>query len=155
VACGLGDDAEELARRGYRVTAFDIAPTAIRLCHERFPDSPVDYLVADVLALPAAWRRAFVLVVEIATVQSLAPDQQRAGTAAIADTVAPGGSLFMHALVRREWEERPTRPYPVTPAALAEYVADGLVLVSSQPVQPASDMVGVEAVYVRPAGTTG
>ncbi len=155
MACGLGDDAEELARRGYRVTAFDIAPTAIRLCHERFPDSPVDYQVADVLALPGAWRRAFALVVEIHTVQSLAPDQQRDGAAAIADTVAAGGSLFMRALVRREWEERPTRPYPVSPAALAEYVAAGLVPVSSRPVQSAPDGVAVEAVYVRPASVTG
>jgi hypothetical protein len=28
--CGLGDDAEEVSRRGYRVTAFDVSPTAIR-----------------------------------------------------------------------------------------------------------------------------
>src|SRR5687768_9193611 len=32
VGCGLGDDAEELARRGFEVTAFDIAPTAVRWC---------------------------------------------------------------------------------------------------------------------------
>ena len=29
IGCGLGDDAEELARRGFEVVAFDIAPTAI------------------------------------------------------------------------------------------------------------------------------
>lgn len=37
VGCGLGDDAEELARRGYAVTAFDVSPTAITRCRERFP----------------------------------------------------------------------------------------------------------------------
>src|ERR1700733_12467903 len=39
VACGLGDDAEELARRGYVVTAFDISPTAIGRCRGGFPTS--------------------------------------------------------------------------------------------------------------------
>ena len=29
VACGLGDDAEEVSRRGFRVTAFDLVPAAI------------------------------------------------------------------------------------------------------------------------------
>ena len=29
VGCGLGDDAEELARRGFETTAFDVSETAI------------------------------------------------------------------------------------------------------------------------------
>jgi 2-polyprenyl-3-methyl-5-hydroxy-6-metoxy-1,4-benzoquinol methylase len=37
VGCGLGDDAQELDRRGFQVTAFDVSDTAIALCHERFP----------------------------------------------------------------------------------------------------------------------
>ena len=40
VACGLGDDAEEVSRRGYRVTAFDLVPAAIEHCRERFPIRP-------------------------------------------------------------------------------------------------------------------
>ncbi|MDJ0568958.1 MAG: methyltransferase domain-containing protein [Pleurocapsa sp. MO_192.B19] len=51
IGCGLGDDAETLASLGYQVTAFDIAPTAIAWCKQRFPDSSVTYLVADLLAL--------------------------------------------------------------------------------------------------------
>src|SRR5262245_10456194 len=47
VGCGLGDDAEELARRGFAVTAFDISPTAIEWCRKRFADTPVSYCVAD------------------------------------------------------------------------------------------------------------
>src|SRR5216683_4458874 len=35
VGCGLGDDAEELARRGFRVMAFDISPRAIAWCEQR------------------------------------------------------------------------------------------------------------------------
>ena len=35
IGCGLGDDAEYLASMGYEVTAFDISPTAIAMCHTR------------------------------------------------------------------------------------------------------------------------
>src|SRR4051794_32528844 len=41
IACGLGDDAEELAGRGFSVVAFDFSPTAIALCHRRFPSTEV------------------------------------------------------------------------------------------------------------------
>src|SRR5580698_10130305 len=46
IGCGLGDDAEELARRGCTVTAFDISPTAVDWWRRRFPESLVDYQVA-------------------------------------------------------------------------------------------------------------
>ena len=42
VGCGLGDDAEFLAQEGFRVTAFDVSPTAIDWCQKRFPGSSVD-----------------------------------------------------------------------------------------------------------------
>ena len=42
IGCGLGDDAEYLTETGMEVTAFDISETAIRWCHERFPDSRVE-----------------------------------------------------------------------------------------------------------------
>ena len=32
VGCGMGDDAVELERRGFKVTAFDVSETAIKLC---------------------------------------------------------------------------------------------------------------------------
>src|SRR5437764_1246542 len=38
--CGLGANAEYLARLGFATTAFDISPTAIRLARHRHPDSP-------------------------------------------------------------------------------------------------------------------
>jgi 2-polyprenyl-3-methyl-5-hydroxy-6-metoxy-1,4-benzoquinol methylase len=74
VACGLGDDAEELARRGCAVEAFDLSPSAIAAARRRFPASAVRYRVADLFALPAGWARRFAIVVEVLTVQSLAPE---------------------------------------------------------------------------------
>jgi SAM-dependent methyltransferase len=150
VACGLGDDAEELSRRGYQVSAFDVAPTAIRLCHERFPDSPVDYRVADLFDLPPDWTRRFDLVVEVHTVQSLPPSEQPAGVRAIADLVAPDGALFVRVLIRREWEPTPTRPWPVPPEVLAGYVDAGLIVGTSVDVETSPAVAVRETVYHRP-----
>ena len=74
VGAGLGDDAEALAQRGFAVTAFDIAPTAVAWARRRFPDSQVDYVAADVLAPPADWCGRFDLVLEAYTLQVLPAD---------------------------------------------------------------------------------
>jgi SAM-dependent methyltransferase len=95
IGTAFGDDAELLAGRGYEVTAFDISPTAIRGAHLRFPDSPVDYRVADLLDLPEEWREAFDLVAEAITVQALPTSLRDRAIDAIASTVAPGGTLVV------------------------------------------------------------
>ena len=41
IGCGLGDDAEALANLGFEVTAFDISPTAITWCKQRFPNGSI------------------------------------------------------------------------------------------------------------------
>ena len=72
IGCGLGDDAEELASRGFEVVACDIAPTAINWCHRRFPTSQVQYVVADACDLPASWQGTFDFVLEAYTPGSAA-----------------------------------------------------------------------------------
>src|ERR1700726_1908336 len=47
IACGLGDDAQQLAAWGFETTAFDISETAIRIVTMRFPKSEVKYREAD------------------------------------------------------------------------------------------------------------
>ena len=95
VGAGLGFDAEHLAALGFATTAFDVAPTAVAMARERAPGSAVDYRVADLLDLPREWDGAFDLVVEIITVQALPEELRAPATAAIASTVAPGGTLFV------------------------------------------------------------
>ena len=126
VACGLGDDAEEVSRRGYQVTAFDLVPAAIEHCRQRFPDSAVDYQVADVFQLPEAWARRFGLVVEIRTLQSLPLDQRAEAAASIAATVAPGGRIFVHGLFRDDDQPAGHRPWPLSPGDLAGFTRAGL-----------------------------
>ena len=128
VACGLGDDAEELARRGCAVDAFDYAPTAIAEARRRFPQSAVNYRVADLLDLPRAWDQRFERVVEVQTIQSITPADHRAAIAAIAATVAPGGKLFVRAAMRGENDAAPHRPWPLKWSELEWFVAEGLTL---------------------------
>lgn len=126
VGCGLGDDAEELARRGFAVTAFDIAPTAIEGCRARFPSSQVDYQVADLLALPEAWAGGFDFVLECRTIQSLPWQLTEAAAAAIMRVVAPGGLLLVLCLGREPHEPRHGIPWPLSRDELALFLHQGL-----------------------------
>jgi len=126
VACGLGDDAEELARRGCAVEAFDLAPTAIATARRRFPDSAVGYRVADLFELPAEWQARFGIVVEVQTIMSLPPDWHRAAIAVVTSCVAPGGRLFVRTAVRGEDEPADSRPWPLAPSELRWFEDDGL-----------------------------
>jgi hypothetical protein len=107
IASGLGDDAEQLAAWGFKTTAFDISETAIRMARKRFPQSEVNYRVADLFQPPAEWERMFDFVFEAAFVR-------------------PGGKLL--AIVRgREFDEPVGEmPWPLTRAELNEFVRAGL-----------------------------
>jgi SAM-dependent methyltransferase len=126
IACGLGDDAEELARRGCDVDAFDLSSTAIEAAQRRFPDSTVRYRVADLFELPAEWRGRFEIVVEVQTIMSIPPEWHEAAIAAVADTVAPGGHLLVRTAMRREDAPANTRPWPLEPSELRAFEEGGL-----------------------------
>lgn len=128
VGCGYGDDAEYVASRGFSVTAFDVSPSAVRGARKRFPDTAVGYTVADLFELPAAWHRAFAFVVEIFTVQALPVALRPAATAAVADTVARDGRLFVVARTREEDDDGEGPPWPLSRAELDLFGRDGLRL---------------------------
>ncbi|MCE9594872.1 MAG: class I SAM-dependent methyltransferase [Planctomycetes bacterium] len=126
VGSGLGDDAEGLARAGFRVTAFDLAPTAIEWCKRRFPKTAVDYRVADLFATPPEWRGAFDLVFECYTIQALPLGIRERAFAPIADFLAPGGTLVVVARGTDLHGDPNELPLPLTPAELARFDALGL-----------------------------
>ncbi len=153
IACGLGDNAEALADAGYRTTAFDYAAGAIDWARRRFPESAVDYCVADLFDLPGAWRGAFDLVHECYTVQAISGERRDAAFAPIAGLVAPGGRLLVIARVRPEGAQMTGPPWPLSPGELARYEALGLRPVSSRDfaVRRSNRMVPhVIAEYMRP-----
>lgn len=126
VGCGLGRDSEHVASLGYRTTGFDVSPTAIAAARRRFPESVVDYVVADVLDLPPQWSGSFDLVVESITVQSMPLSVRDTAIAAIARTVAPGGRLLVVSGVRAEGVDVDGPPWPLTATEIESFGAQGL-----------------------------
>ena len=114
VGCGLGDDAEELARRGLGVTAFDISRTAIEWCRRRFASSGVRYAVADLLEPPGEWEDRYELVVESYTLQVL-PEQLRGrAMKSLAGFLADQGELLVVCRGREAEDARGEMPWPLT-----------------------------------------
>ncbi len=66
VGCGFGADAEYLSSLGFDVTAFDVAPSAVRAAQERHPGTAVHYVTADLLEFPAAVGRGVRVRVRVA-----------------------------------------------------------------------------------------
>ena len=126
VGCGLGDDAEELARLGFSVVAFDIAPTAIAWCRRRFPASPVDYCVADLFDPPPAWDAAFDLVLEAYTLQNFRPPLRQQAMRRIARFVAPGGTLVVIARGCDTAQDDKPIPWPIPRAEFETFREAGL-----------------------------
>jgi SAM-dependent methyltransferase len=117
VGCGVCDDPGFLASLGCQVTAFDVSPTAVAEATRRFPRSPVNYQVADLLAPPPGWEGAFGLVAEIYTVQALYGEARAAAIRALPRLVAPGGTLLV--IARATDDLDPVRdpammPWPLT-----------------------------------------
>lgn len=126
VGCGLGDDAEELAKRGFQVTAFDVSPNAIAWARRRFPDSSVGYQAANLLEAPAIWQQAFDFVLEIYTIQALLVKLRTQAIESIARFVAPGGQLLIVCRGRDNDEELGTMPWPLSRTDLAQFERAGL-----------------------------
>jgi 2-polyprenyl-3-methyl-5-hydroxy-6-metoxy-1,4-benzoquinol methylase len=128
VGCGLGDDAEAVAARGYTVTAFDVADAGIDWCNERFPGSKVNYETADLLDLPERYRRQFGFVVEIYTVQSMPLNVRSKALKGLAKCVGPNGTLLVISLGREDDFLPAGPPWAVARTDLAVLEAAGLNL---------------------------
>ena len=130
VGCGLGDDAEELSRRGFRVTAFDVSASAITAAAKRFPESTVEYVAADLFQPPAGWRRRYDLVHEAYTLQVLPRGLRQKAVGQLAGFVSPGGILLMIARARDEADEPGEMPWPLTCTEFEAAARSGLERVS-------------------------
>lgn len=126
IGCGLGDDAAELARRGFVVTAFDVAPTAVVWCRRRFAGSLVRWQVADLLAPPRAYEHGFDFVLESYTLQVLPPAARARAIANVARFVAPGGELLLIARGRDPGDPAGAMPWPLLRRELDVLRAHGL-----------------------------
>lgn len=125
VGSGTGDDAEYVAGRGFDTVGFDISASAVRAAQRRYPDSRVQYVVADLLNPPAGWWHAFGLVVESMTLQALPDPPRRDAIGQLERLVAPGGTLLVHARARDENDPPDDGPPWALTRAEIEAVAAG------------------------------
>jgi SAM-dependent methyltransferase len=110
----LGDDADLLAARGFRVTAFDVSPTAVAWCRQRFPASHVRYETADLLNPPAEWSGAFDFVFEAYTLQVFKAVETRTQAAnRLAAFPRPGGTLLVLCRGREPSDPEGQMPWPL------------------------------------------
>ena len=126
VGCGYGDDAEWLGRQGFDVTAFDISPTAIAMCRQRFPNSRVRYLVADLFEPADDWNEKFQLVWESYTLQVLPPDMHKHAIEKMCRFVSNNGHLVFASRARDESDQEGDMPWPLTRSEVDTFSATGL-----------------------------
>ena len=154
VGCGLGDDAELLASLGWSVVAFDVSAEAVRWARQRFPQSKVEYVVADLFEPPRQWERAFNLVLEIYTLQALPVPLRARAVPMIAQSVAPNGVIFLFARGREELDPPGEMPWPLTEREVRTFVDTGLVCRSLEDFMDdqTPPVRRFRAVFQRPAG---
>ena len=151
VGCGLGDNAEALAARGAKASAFDLSQTAIDWAKRRFPASTVDYCAADLFEAPADWARKFDLVHECYTLQALPADLLPRAAKALAGFVARGGSLLVIARARPNAAAPAGPPWPLSRENIEALAIDGLTLGSIEQIEPAGEPLHWRALYRRDA----
>jgi hypothetical protein len=93
---------------------------------KRFPESEVEYCVADLFQPPVEWERKFDFLFEANTVQALPVSLRTAAIVRIASFVKPGGSLLVVARGREPDEPEGETPWPLTREELAEFIRAGL-----------------------------
>ncbi len=131
IGCGVGDDAEILSKYGYKVTAFDISQSAINLCKNRYPNTKVTYLVADLFDYPKEWIESFDVVYECNTIQVLPNKYRKKARVAMSSLIAKDGYILVSCRSREENTMQEVIPLPLSKSEMDEFVSiDGLKQIS-------------------------
>jgi len=127
VGCGLGDDAKYLHDLGFKVTAFDLSPTAIEWAKKLYGDTDIQFEAADLFQPAPGWLGAFDFVLEIYTIQPLPLEMRPRVIDSIAAFVAEGGELVVVTRGRGDDEEPNTVPWPCSRRDLSRFSENVLV----------------------------
>ena len=148
--CGRGHEVLALSRLGHRLTALDIAPTALRELAGRLDGTSeaVEIVEGNLLETPVGWNERFDLIAEHTCFCTFPPEEVGDYARAAATLLRPGGELvgaFLHF-------EGGGPPYGTDPARLrAAFEADfEIVRIAPAPerFEPA-DRPQLEAVFRR------
>jgi SAM-dependent methyltransferase len=126
IGCGVGDDAEEISKFGYKVTAFDISLNAIELCKNRYPDTKVNYLVADLFEYPKEWFENFDLVYECNTIQVLPGKYRTKALDAMVSFLTLNAYILVSCRSRNSGEQKDDIPLPLDKNEIDGFIRSGL-----------------------------
>ena len=114
VGCGLGEDAAYLSELGWKVTAFDISPTAIRWARKNYANLDIEWRVEDLLKQPTEWKRKWDLVVEVHILQAIPEEVRIMAAPVLPSLLAPGGRLVSVGRVGNTGVKTTGPPWPLT-----------------------------------------
>jgi rhodanese-related sulfurtransferase/uncharacterized UPF0146 family protein len=134
VGCGLGDDARYLHDLGFRVTAFDISPTAIEWARRLHHDTDINFTVADLFDAPKEWYQAFEFVLEIYTIQPLPMEMRSKVVDSIANFVELDGKLVVVTRGRENDEIPAELPWALSRQDLSRFEENGFRQISFEEV---------------------
>ncbi len=143
VGCGLGDDARFLHDLGFRVTAFDISPTAIEWARKLHSDTDIQFFIADLFDPPKEWFQAFEFVLEVYTIQPLPLAIRSQVIDAIANFTAFQGKLLVVTRGRESDEIPPEMPWALSKKDLSRFEKNNLKPVNFE------EMLGDEEPAIR------
>ena len=125
VGCGLGDDARYLHDLGFKVTAFDISPTAVEWARRLHHETDINFVVADLFEAPKEWYQAFEFVLEVYTIQPLPMEMRARVIDAIANFVELHGRLVVVTRGREDDEIPPELPWALSRKDLSRFEENG------------------------------
>jgi SAM-dependent methyltransferase len=125
VGCGLGDDAAFLDDLGFKVSAFDISPTAIEWAKKLYGEKDIRFEVMDLFEPADEWIGAFDLVLEVYTIQPLPLEMRSKVMDAIAGFANAKGELIIVSRLRENDEEPDEVPWPVSRKELKRFEENG------------------------------
>ena len=114
VGCGLGEDAAYLSKLGWKVTAFDISPTAIRWARKNYANLDIEWRVEDLLKLPTEWRHKWDLVVEVHILQAIPEEVRVVAAPVLPSLLAHGGRLVSVGRVSNSGVRTTGPPWPLS-----------------------------------------
>lgn len=125
VGCGLGDDARYLHDLGFKVTAFDISPTAIEWAKKLHADTDIVFEACDLFQPFRGWLGAFEFVLEIYTIQPLPLEMRPQVVDSISGLVAENGKLVVVTRGREDDVEPDILPWPMSRKDLSRFEHNG------------------------------
>lgn len=127
VGCGLGDDARYLHDLGFKVTAFDISPTAIGWAKRLHADTDIVFETCDLFEPFRGWLGAFDFVLEIYTIQPLPLSMRPQVIDAISAFVVKQGKLVVVTRGREDDVEPDVLPWPMSRLDLSRFEQNGFI----------------------------